>query len=662
MTYPDLKLRVAFALDPLDPTPATDADWTDFDVDGSVFSADIVTGKQQAFDDLQPGTFSALLDNQDRRYDPLNPAGPYYGNLVPGKRMQFTATYSGVEYPLYNGFVDGYRLGYGQLTPGPVTMACTDAVKYLRQPLVTDPVSQAVMADGPTAYYRLGETTGQVLVDSSGNGKHGWWSADLKDLHTDGLAGAYDGALKLPGLDANTSGTIPASVLTDLSSFSIEFWFKADSPPKSFFSNALFDGLVSLGAVYVDLVPAGGALSGSLTAFISDQPNHYAWANTNASGTPPSQFNVCDGHPHLISIAYDGAQLRVYVDGVDRTLSHAQSGTLSGGLGTPIPVNKGSDWDGDVVLDEVAFFAPDTDASRQARWAAELGQWDGDETGARFLRVMDTIGWTAATANTGSSRLGKAKWSAGTKAGDYVGLLASSEQGQLVVAHWDYGGFEFRDRTWIQTDGRSTTVQAVFSDQPDDDPDTNPAFILGTNPDQPPGVDVQRVDRCRYESIELLYDESTAIRQVTVNWDGGSVTVVDPTASSTDVLKSATVDTILPTEDAARSLANWLLVRYADVFLQVRSIKVMPTAHQDTLADREWKAILSLREGDRIRIERQPGGTGALWQFDCIIEGREHHLAGGVEQWETTFWCTPVDSSLSWILDVTPFDDTVLSF
>ena len=37
---------------------------------------------------FEPGSLSLVLDNRDRKYDPLNSAGTYFGDLKPGRQVR----------------------------------------------------------------------------------------------------------------------------------------------------------------------------------------------------------------------------------------------------------------------------------------------------------------------------------------------------------------------------------------------------------------------------------------------------------------------------------------------------------------------------------------------------------------------------------------------
>ena len=63
---------------------------------GRLVDASGHTGRQfyiargsDTFEQIQPGEYTFILDNFDSRYDPYNAAGPLYGNIRPGRSVQF---------------------------------------------------------------------------------------------------------------------------------------------------------------------------------------------------------------------------------------------------------------------------------------------------------------------------------------------------------------------------------------------------------------------------------------------------------------------------------------------------------------------------------------------------------------------------------------------
>jgi hypothetical protein len=65
-------------------------------------------GRTALSDQFQTGTMTLRIVDQDGDFNPQNPAGPYYELLTPMKKVAITATYSGVTYPIFSGFITSY--------------------------------------------------------------------------------------------------------------------------------------------------------------------------------------------------------------------------------------------------------------------------------------------------------------------------------------------------------------------------------------------------------------------------------------------------------------------------------------------------------------------------------------------------------------------------
>ena len=65
-------------------------------------------GRTALSDQFQTGTMSLRIVDQNGDFNPTNPAGPYYGLLTPMKKVQITANYNSVTYPLFSGFITSY--------------------------------------------------------------------------------------------------------------------------------------------------------------------------------------------------------------------------------------------------------------------------------------------------------------------------------------------------------------------------------------------------------------------------------------------------------------------------------------------------------------------------------------------------------------------------
>ena len=66
-------------------------------------------GRNAVADQFTVGTCSLRIVDQNGDFNPQNPASPYYELLTPMKKLSITATYGGVTYPLFAGFITGYQ-------------------------------------------------------------------------------------------------------------------------------------------------------------------------------------------------------------------------------------------------------------------------------------------------------------------------------------------------------------------------------------------------------------------------------------------------------------------------------------------------------------------------------------------------------------------------
>jgi hypothetical protein len=65
-------------------------------------------GRQAEADQFQTGTLSLRIVDQSGSFNPQNPGGPYFGLLSPMRKVQITATYGAVTYPIFSGFITSF--------------------------------------------------------------------------------------------------------------------------------------------------------------------------------------------------------------------------------------------------------------------------------------------------------------------------------------------------------------------------------------------------------------------------------------------------------------------------------------------------------------------------------------------------------------------------
>lgn len=134
MARPTITVRIAFATDPLDPSPV----WTDVSayVRGEIPIA-IRRGRQYELNRIEAGTVNMGLDNRDRRFDPTNSSSPYYPNVIPMRKINIQAVWSSTPYDLYTGYVENWPPNWPAGYDSTVQISCVDGFKYFANTQIT---------------------------------------------------------------------------------------------------------------------------------------------------------------------------------------------------------------------------------------------------------------------------------------------------------------------------------------------------------------------------------------------------------------------------------------------------------------------------------------------------------------------------------------------
>jgi len=78
------------------------------DVSNQVDKIDTVRGRNAQADQFQTGQLSLRIVDMNGDFNPQNPSSPYAGLLNPMRKVQITATWNSVTYPIFSGFITGY--------------------------------------------------------------------------------------------------------------------------------------------------------------------------------------------------------------------------------------------------------------------------------------------------------------------------------------------------------------------------------------------------------------------------------------------------------------------------------------------------------------------------------------------------------------------------
>jgi hypothetical protein len=222
------------------------------------------------------------------------------------------------------------------------------------QPPPSAPYHDAVMADGPVGYWRLDETSGYAL-DQTGNAAGGKYTGGV----TKGVAGALttetDPAAHFNGTDAYVS--VPDNSPLDVAdTFTYELWVRRGA------TQGVTQRLLHKGAGPASL---GFGTNNKLVLLPG---------GTGVSTTATSTIAITDNAWHYVVATKSGADVHLYIDGVDRTAPGTNTAMTSSTTALNIArASSGSAYT-DADVDEVAIYPVALSAARvQAHYQAGRG-------------------------------------------------------------------------------------------------------------------------------------------------------------------------------------------------------------------------------------------------------------------------------------------------
>jgi hypothetical protein len=142
------------------------------DVSNQVNRIETNRGRNAQADQFQTGELSLRIVDQNGDFNPQNPASPYYNLLVPMRKVQITATYAGVTYPIFSGFITSYTTTTPLNADEVVytTIAAVDAFRLAQN-------AQISTVTGATAGQLSGARINKILDAIS-------WPASMRDVDT----------------------------------------------------------------------------------------------------------------------------------------------------------------------------------------------------------------------------------------------------------------------------------------------------------------------------------------------------------------------------------------------------------------------------------------------------------------------------------------------
>jgi hypothetical protein len=101
------------------------------DVSDITLRASIRRGRNRILNKFEAGSATIVLEDTNGDWVPSNTASPYYGKLVPLRKIRIWADYNSVRYYLYSGYITSYDTNFqlGLESISSVTLQCVDAFR-----------------------------------------------------------------------------------------------------------------------------------------------------------------------------------------------------------------------------------------------------------------------------------------------------------------------------------------------------------------------------------------------------------------------------------------------------------------------------------------------------------------------------------------------------
>jgi hypothetical protein len=141
------------------------------DVSDQIDTIKTSRGRSALADQFQTGTLSLRIIDQDGRFNPQNPDSDLAPYLTPMKKVQITATYNGITYPIFSGFITSYVTTYPKEDVNSVTYTTIQAVDAFR--LAQN--AQISTVTGASAGDLSGTRINQILDQIN-------WPASMRDV------------------------------------------------------------------------------------------------------------------------------------------------------------------------------------------------------------------------------------------------------------------------------------------------------------------------------------------------------------------------------------------------------------------------------------------------------------------------------------------------
>jgi hypothetical protein len=596
-----ITVEVAFTTAPL----ATSPSWTD--ISAYVLEIpNITSGKSSEFSPISPSTLSVVLSNGDRRFDPEHASGPYFGNLLPGKKIRVSVVYSAVTYYLFTGFVQGWPQEYQSSVDSTVTINCVDGSRFLEQEeLARSAYEAAVLADAPVAYWPMQERSVLRYDDTQTSaGLTPLVGGFVQDESPVPIGAASMARSTATGVGSDV-GSVLSAIIPDQGSNEatcVEMWVQY----RSLFSvNSLLETRTRNANDSVMI----------LDDWLGNLKIRYSNITNNRFCDAVTSVQLTRDRPYHLAVRATATTIFVYVNGIEEFSLALTVGTSTFTLANGTTVSVSSLATVGVGGNGVSHVAVYTTAPSAARiqehyiaGAVAYGHPYGERSGTRIGRVLDEIGWPAADRDISVGDTVHGRYLPERQSAmKYMRDVETAEDGYLFLD--GQGRVVLRSRQWQWTQ----TVSVAFSDTPS-------------------GAELD------YTDIEIDANSIAAIREsVSSSYDNDGF-LVSRDAAARSAYGAARESLSTPTIDTAaqaRALTAYKLRAMKDPQTRITELTHTPRILNAT----SWPKILGLQIGARVTVERHPQGVGTAIVKTLVVQGIEHRI--DPVWWETRLYLAP---------------------
>jgi hypothetical protein len=611
------------------------------DVSTYVRKVSIKRGRSSELDDFTTGSCQVMFSNEDRRFDPENSAGPYYGELTPGRPIRIQATASGGSaQTIFQGYVDQWDQQYTNPSDAVAVVTASDAFKILNRLTLSSFWEYQVRNRGLAKYWlRLNEPTGSSSVfDSLQFGKVG----DYRIPGSEDIATSVSAA-SLIANDTNTSAVFDGTKAVRIPSSAISagpivsFWIQTDTTTTG--SYGIYTFFAGSGrfptCIGMDVAAGVGTIRVSFT-----QTQFGTFPGTTS--TLISSMTVNDGKPHHIMFGTSivaGDPVDLYVDGVKATTTGTSAdwkGTVSVeqcGIARTFSIdtsaNSGIDFTSNFIgtVDEIVGYEiggvdPITATDVSTNYAIGNGTYlSGNTSAQRLATLLEMADWMSdgETFSTATSTV----QSVDTENKTVLAALKECETADQGRLFCDRSGLvKFISHDAMTTTSTYNTSQRTFGD--------------GTG-------------ELPYLDLEFNYNDQLIFnREIISRNNGATVTVNDTTSQGQYFIRTDSLSGLInDTDDQITDIARARLATYKQPQLRIDQMTFSPRRLISMYA-----ATITDDIGTRITVKRRPQGVGSVISKELIIEGISHDI--DVSSWVTTYNLSPAPLPYL-ILDDTTF-------